>query len=277
MNELDLVRNLALDPPDPSPAELARGRAQLLAAIEGPPARRRAPIRLGRRHPLDRRSALGVAVGLAVALAAVLAGGGGLPGGGPIATAQAFPVFATPTISNREIANSILGSFLKSDGVGPRNPVAPGASAPPPGPDAPYYTDAVRHAHAFATYWGTAYTFMRHDTKGYSVCAIYPDYQTKIVPWHGGWVGGCATGPTLATAARGWETISDPHGVEFVQLVPAGTSAVLARAGESARPVTITDGVLCVRVTAPAELTVRRNGTSHTYHLRPGESGATSA
>jgi hypothetical protein len=183
--------------------------------------------------------------------------------GGSISQAQAYPVFATDHVTAEQITDGILGSFLKSEGS------VPGAK--PNAPDAPYWKDAANHAHAFATYWGTAYTLERHDSaNGYTVCTILPDNQTAIIPDHGGWVGGCQTAPTLAAAVGGWTTVPDRHGVEFVQLVPAGTTARMAIGHGRPKTVAIPNGVLMTRVTKPTTLTVSVGSSTAVHHLVPG-------
>jgi hypothetical protein len=226
---------------------------------------------LGRRSSPRTRARPGRAplVRLAAALGAVVvisgAGALGLFDGDATSQAQAFPVFNTPHVSPQSIGESILGSFLKSEGEVPGNPPNPSA------PNGPYWADAASHAYAFTTYWGTAYTFKKYDrATGYTVCSVYPDYQTPVVPWHGGWVGGCRTAPTLAEAAAGWETIPDPNGIEFVQLVPAGTTAEVRVGSAAATAVPIRDGVLSIRVTSAATLTVHAGGSTETHQLEPG-------
>jgi len=235
----------------------ARGRA--LAAELGGRSSTRAPAR-PRRAPLVRTAAALGAVGAIAGLGALE-----LFDGSVTSQAQAFPVFATHHVTPQEVSDSILGSFLKSEGGVPGNPPNPSA------PDGPYWAEAASHAYAFSTYWGTAYTLKKYDPAiGYTVCSIYPDDQTPIVPWHGGWVGGCRTGKTLAEAASGWETIPDPHGIEFVQLVPEGTTAQVRVGNEPATAVPIHDGVLSIRVTSPATLTVHAGASTETHQLQPG-------
>ncbi len=201
------------------------------------------------------RSLAALDVVAAVAGVAVLE----LPGA-DVSQAQAFPVFATPHVTPQVIADGILGSFLKSEGEVPGNPPNPSA------PDGPYWQQAASHAYAFSTYWGTAFAFKKYEpATGYTVCSVYPDYQTAVIPYHGGWVGGCRTAPTLGQAAAG-----DPHGVEFVQLVPAGTTAQVTIGRGPAEAVPVENGVLSVRVTGPATLTVHSGSSVQTHQLDTG-------
>ena len=171
------------------------------------------------------------------------------------------PGLGTPHLTPQEVEGSILGSFLKSQGSVPDNPT---------GFDGPYWQEAASHAYAFSTYWGTGYTFEKHDrATGYTVCSIYPDYQTTVIPDHGGWVGGCSTAATLAEAAAGWQTVRDPNGLEFVQLVPAGTTAQMTPGNAPAKAVPVKDGVLSVRVTSPATLTVHSGSSTQIHQLDP--------
>jgi hypothetical protein len=208
---------------------------------------------------LERRGSLAAAGAVALAACAVLLG---LSAGTSPQPAQAFPIFATPTVN----PSGILESFLKSEGMVPGNPPDPTKS------DAGYWREAARHAHAFSTYWGAAYTLETYDKRdGYTVCTIYPDYQTPIIPDHGGWVGGCSTASTLAEAVeKGPAILQDPHGVEFVELVPAGATATLTYRDGPSVPVSITNGTLSVRVTRHATLRVRSRDSTTVYHLNPG-------
>lgn len=235
----------------------ARGHA--LAAELGRRSRAAAPAR-------PRGGSLVRAAAVLGAVAAITGVGAlALFDGSVISQAQAFPVFATPHVTPQEVSTSILGSFLKSEGEVPGNPPNPSA------PNGPYWTEAASHAYAFSTYWGTAYTFKKYDpAHGYTVCSVYPDYQTPIIPWHGGWVGGCGTAQTLAGAAARWETIPDPKGIEFVQLVPAGTTAQVTVGSGPAAAVPVHEGVLSVRVTSPATLTIHAGSSTETHQLDPG-------
>lgn len=235
----------------------ARGRALAaeLARRSGPRATGRA-----RRTPLV-RAAAALAAAVAVSGASALE----LFDTSVTSQAQAFPVFATQHVTAQAVADSILGSFLKSEGGVPGNPPNPSAL------NGPYWADAASHAYAFSTYWGTAYTFKKYDAAtGYTVCSVYPDDQTPVVPWHGGWVGGCRTAKTLPAAAAGWETIPDPKGIEFVQLVPAGTTAEVTVGGGPVTAVPVHDGVLSIRVTSAATLTVHAGSSTETHQLQPG-------
>lgn len=235
---------------------LVQARGRVLAAELGrrssPGARARSP-----RAPSIRSLA---ALGVIAAIAGVAALE--LSDGGVVSQAQAFPVFGTPHLTPQEVKGSILGSFLKSQGSVPGNPT---------GFDGPYWQEAASHAYAFSTYWGTGYTFEKYDrATGYTVCSIYPDYQTRVIPDHGGWVGGCSTGATLAEAAAGWQTVRDPNGLEFVQLVPAGTTAQVTQRSAPAKAAPVQNGVLSVRVTSPATLTVHSGSVTQTHQLDPG-------
>lgn len=233
-------------------------RGRVLAAELGRRSSPGAPARRRRAPSMRSLAALGAVAAIA-AVATV-----GLSDGRLVSQAQAFPVFATPHVTPQAVADSILGSFLKSQGEVPGNPPNPSA------PDGPYWQEAASHAYAFSTYWGTAYTFKKHDrATGYTVCTVLPDYQTTVIPDHAGWVGGCSTAPTVAQAAAGWYTVPDPSGVELVQLVPAGTTAQVTRGNGPAQPVPVQNGVLAVRVTSPAILTVHSGSSAETHHLDP--------
>lgn len=239
------------------PEATVQARGRVLAAELGRPSSPGAPARRGRARSMRSLVALGAVAAIAGVAALELSDGG------VVSQAQAFPVFATPHVTPQVVADSILGSFLKSQGDVPGSPTAL---------DGPYWQTAADHAYAFSTYWGTAYTFKKYDpSNGYTVCTIYPDYQTAVIPDHGGWVGGCQTGPTLARAvAGGWETSPDPSGVEFVQLVPAGTTAQVTVGSGPAKAVPVQHGVLSIRVTRPATLTVDAGSSTETHHLKPG-------
>jgi hypothetical protein len=239
---------------------IVQARGRVLAAELG--RRSSSPGAAARPRPAPSMRSL-AALGAVAAIAGVAALE--LSDGGLVSRAQAFPVFATPHVTPQVVADSILGSFLQSQGEVPGNPPNPSA------PDGPFWRVAASHAYAFTTYWGTAYTFKNYDpATGYTVCTVYPDYQTTVIPYHAGWVGGCRTAPTLGQAAAGWETIPDPTGVEFVQLVPAGTTAQVTLGSEPAKAVPVHNGVLSVRVTSPATLAVHSGSSPETHHLDPG-------
>jgi len=117
------------------------------------------------------------------------------------------------------------------------------------------------HAYAFRTPSGTGFVVVDQQTRW--LCILIPD------PGSGAGVRCATSTQLLSEGSRGLRLVVSGRGAQtLVALLPSGSSATVAKAGRTPRPLTLTNGVLTIVARHPVSITTTVDGRSSTTTYR---------